>query len=127
MVFHGITSVLKRAAEVQMLFGKVKIVLNFFFAYCDVPNQITIPAVLLGGMLFIKLIDKWSSFVILCRTVKTDEAQCNLSSASLINLVSVAVIEEFAPVPSEFGKMFRISFAVVRTCSMCLMKLAYVK
>lgn len=52
MVFHGITSNPKRVAEVQMLFGKVKIVLNFFFTYCDVPNQITVPAVLLGGMLF---------------------------------------------------------------------------
>lgn len=31
MVFHGITSNLKRAAEVQMLFGKVKIVLNLFY------------------------------------------------------------------------------------------------
>jgi len=31
MVFRGITSNLKRAAEVQMLFGKVKIVLNLFF------------------------------------------------------------------------------------------------
>lgn len=30
MVFNGITSNLKRTAEVQMLFGKVKIVLNFF-------------------------------------------------------------------------------------------------
>lgn len=52
MVFHGITSNVKRAAEVQMLFGKVNIVLNFFFTCCDVPNQITSPVVLLGGMLF---------------------------------------------------------------------------
>lgn len=65
--------------------------------------------------------------MILCRTVKVDEVQCNLSLASLINLVFPSVIEELAPVPREFGKMFRISFAVVRTCFMCLMKLAYVK
>lgn len=43
--------------------------------------------------------------MILCRTVKIDEVQYNLSPASLINLVSPSVIEEFAPVPREFGKM----------------------
>lgn len=58
--------------------------------------------------------------MILCRVVKVDEVQCNLSPASLVNLVFPLVKEEFSPVPRELGKMLRISFTAVRTCSMCL-------
>lgn len=59
------------------------------------------------------------------RNLKVDEVQCNLSPASLVNLIFPS--EEFSPVPRVLGKMFRISFTPVRTCSVCMMKLAYVK
>lgn len=65
--------------------------------------------------------------MILCRMVEVDEVQYNLSPASLVNLVFPLVKEDFSPVSRELGKMFRISFTAVRTCSMYLMKLAYVK
>lgn len=47
--------------------------------------------------------------------VKVDEVQCNLSLASLVRLVFPS--EEFSLVPEDLGKMFRVSFTGVRTCS----------
>lgn len=56
--------------------------------------------------------------------VEVDEVQCNLCPTSLVNLVFPS--EEFSPILRELGKVSRISFTAIRTCSLCL-KVVYVK
>lgn len=91
--FHEITSDQKGAAEI--LLGKVKIVHIFSLTVCSKPHNYSC-CTWVGGC-SIYLIGEWSSLVIVCGMLKVDEVQCNLSPASLVNLIFPS--EEFSPDP----------------------------